>query len=153
MTLSQTNTAPANGLPDPLRQAEFYDSVPTKRLIAWFLDGLIILGLTLLTLPFTLFLGLLFLMPLYAVIGFAYRVVTLSTGSATLGMRLVAIQMRQQSGHRFDLGTAFLHTLGFYVSFAIPLIQVASIVLMLTSARGQGLTDHVLGTTALNRRR
>jgi hypothetical protein len=31
-------------------------------------------------------------------------------------------------------------------------LQVASVVLMLTSRRGQGLSDHVLGTVALNRR-
>jgi hypothetical protein len=31
-------------------------------------------------------------------------------------------------------------------------LQLISIVLMLVTARGQGLTDHVLGTTAINLR-
>ncbi|MGJ8558402.1 MAG: RDD family protein, partial [Sulfitobacter geojensis] len=43
--------------------------------------------------------------------------------------------------------------LGYSVSFAIPVLQLISIVLMLTSARRQGLTDMVLGTVALNKRR
>ncbi|MEO1734456.1 MAG: RDD family protein, partial [Pseudomonadota bacterium] len=37
-------------------------------------------------------------------------------------------------------------------SFAFPIVQVISVVLMLTNARAQGLTDHVLGTVALARR-
>ena len=33
------------------------------------------------------------------------------------------------------------------------LVQVVSVILMFTSSRGQGLTDHVLGTVAINRPR
>jgi len=46
---------------------------------------------------------------------------------------------------------AFWHTLGFSISLAIPLLQVISIGLMLTSRRGQGLTDHLLGSVAIHR--
>ncbi|HSG55282.1 MAG TPA: RDD family protein, partial [Paracoccaceae bacterium] len=46
---------------------------------------------------------------------------------------------------------AVAHTLGLSISFAMPLLQVVSIILMLTTARKQGLTDHLLGTVALNR--
>ena len=56
------------------------------------------------------------------------------------------------ASRRFDLGLAFAHTLGLTISFALPLLQVASIVLMLTRPRGEGLSDLVLGTVALNRR-
>jgi uncharacterized RDD family membrane protein YckC len=66
-------------------------------------------------------------------------------------MRLVSIEMRRADGDRFDLGTAFLHTLGFHVSFAFFVVQIVSIVLMLTTNRAQGLTDHLLGTVAINR--
>ncbi len=86
-----------------------------------------------------------------AVVGFIYRVVTLASGSATWGMRLVSIEMRRQTGDLFDLATALLHTTGFYVSFAFPLLQLVSVILMLTSSRSQGLTDLVMGTVALNR--
>jgi uncharacterized RDD family membrane protein YckC len=139
-------------LPDPESQPEFYADVPAKRLVAFVVDTLVILALSLLVVPFTAFTGLFFFPVLMAVIGFAYRVVTLAQGSATWGMRLVAIEFRARDGGRFDLGLAFAHTLGLTVSFALPLLQLASIVLMLTQPRGQGLSDMVLGTVAVNRR-
>ena len=102
--------------------------------------------------PFTAFVALFFFLGLMAVVGFAYRVLTLANGSATLGMRLLAIEFRDHTGARFDLGTAFLHTVGYSISWAVAPLQLISIVLMATSGRGQGLTDMVLGSAALNRR-
>jgi len=139
-------------IPDPLSQPDFYADVPAKRLIAWVADTVLVALICLLILPFTAFTGILFFPALMLVVGFAYRVVTLARGSATWGMRLTAIEFRTLSGARFDLTLAFLHTLGFTVSCAFFPLQVVSIVLMLTTARGQGLSDHLLGTVALNRR-
>jgi uncharacterized RDD family membrane protein YckC len=139
-------------IPDPDMQPQFYAGVPTKRLLAFGVDTVIIMALTLVVIPFTAFIGLFFLPFLYVVLGFAYRVVTLSRSSATWGMQLMAIELRTRDDQRFDLPTAFLHTLGFVVSLGMPLLQVISIVLMLSTERGQGLTDMVLGTVALNRR-
>ena len=68
-------------------------------------------------------------------------------------MRLTAIEFRDRSGAHLDSATAFLHTLGYAVSVAMFPLQLLSIGLMLTTARKQGLTDHVLGTVALNRSR
>lgn len=139
-------------IPDPDMQPQFYAGVPTKRLLAFGVDTVIIMALTLVVIPFTAFISLFFLPFLYVVLGFAYRVVTLSRSSATWGMQLMAIELRTRDDQRFDLPTAFLHTLGFVVSLGMPLLQVISIVLMLSTERGQGLTDMVLGTVALNRR-
>lgn len=139
-------------LPDPDTQPEFYADVAAKRLVAFVVDTVVIIVLSLLVVPFTAFTGLFFFPVLMAVIGFAYRVVTIARGSATWGMRLVAIEFRAADGRRFDLGLAFAHTLGLAISFALPLLQVISIVLMLTRPRGEGLSDLVLGTVALNRR-
>lgn len=133
-------------------QPQFYEGVPAKRLLAFFVDTLIILALTLIAIPFTAFIGLFFLPFLYLAIGFAYRVVTLSRSSATWGMQLMAIELRTNDDARFDLPLAFFHTLGFVVSLAMPLLQLISIVLMLSTDRRQGLTDMALGTVALNRR-
>ena len=47
---------------------------------------------------------------------------------------------------------AALHTGLFYLACMIPVFQVGSIIMMLASARGQGLGDMVLNTVALNRR-
>ncbi|MDW3116735.1 RDD family protein [Roseovarius pacificus] len=139
-------------LPDPITQPEFYSDVPAKRLLAWVVDTVLIVLICLLIVPFTAFTGLFFFPFLLLVVGFAYRVVTIARGSATWGMRLVSLEFRKLDGQRFDLSMALLHTLGLTISFGFPILQVISIVLMLTTERGQGLSDHVLGTVALNRR-
>lgn len=138
--------------PDPDMQPQFYDGVPTKRLLAWVVDTIIIVGLTMVVIPFTAFVGLFFLPFLYLVLGFAYRVVTLSRSSATWGMQLMAIEFRTRNDARFELPDAFLHTLGYSVSLAMAPLQLISIVLMLSTERRQGLSDMVLGTVAINRR-
>ncbi|WP_108484302.1 RDD family protein [Oceaniglobus ichthyenteri] len=146
------DTAPVNwGLPDPDRQSGFYENVPSKRLLAWVVDVVIIGVITAVLVPFTLFIGLFFLPMLFGVISFMYRVVSLANWSGTPGMRLMAIELRTSQGARFDLMAAFLHTLGYAVSVTFFPVQLISIVLMLTSARAQGLTDYVMGTAALNR--
>lgn len=139
-------------LPDPARQPQFYSSVPAKRLFAWIVDLVLIVFLCVLALPLTGFLGIFFWPVMLLVLGFAYRVVTLANGSATWGMRFAGIELRDSHGARFDLSLALAHTIGYSVSVAFPILQVISVVLMLTGARGQGLTDLFLGTVALNRR-
>ena len=139
-------------LPDPHTQPQFYTSVPTKRLLAWVVDFLMVAILCVIIVPFTAFTGVFFFPLLMLVVGFAYRVITLANGASTWGMRLMAIELRTATGARPDLAAAFLHTLGYSVSMAFPVLQVISIVLMLTSSRGQGLTDHVMGTVMINRR-
>lgn len=139
------------GLPDPDLQGEFYADIPIKRAIAWVLDTILISMLTGLAVMLTAGIGIFFIGFLYLVIGFIYRVVSLSNSSATLGMRMTAIEFRTHRGERLDLGTAFLHTLGFYASISFVFPQIISIILILTSARAQGLTDMVLGSAAINR--
>lgn len=124
---------------------------PVKRLLAWVVDVLLIAVLTAVVVPFTLFIGLFFLPVLYAVLSFLYRWVTLANGSATWGMRLFAVSIRQPDGAPLDSSTAFLHTAGYFVSVIVFPLQLISIALMLISPNRQGLTDHVLGTVALNR--
>lgn len=139
-------------LPDPFRQPQFYRSVPMKRLIAWIIDTVLILVLCAGVVVLTAFVGLFIWPLLILVIGFAYRVVTLANGSATFGMRFTGIELRGADGARFDMDLALAHTAGYTLSFALPVLQVISVVMMLTGARGQGLSDAFLGTVALNRR-
>ena len=147
MTMTDTRWA----LPDPDLSPELYADVPLKRAIAWVADFVVIAVLTAIVVPFTFFTGVFFLPVLFMFVGFLYRWATISSGSATWGMRLAAIEFRTASGEKFDSGTAFLHTLGYTISVAVFPLQLVSIVLMLISDRRQGLTDHVLGTVALNR--
>jgi len=147
--MTQTDAA-LWGLPDPDTQSEFYADVPVKRLIAWVFDALLIFLTAFLISLLTVGIGFFFFGVLIVAVAFVYRTVSLANRSATLGMRLVAIEMRNQRGERFDLATAALHTLAYQVSVSMVVPQIISIVLMLTSARAQGLTDHALGTAALN---
>lgn len=139
------------GLPDPDRQPAFYDSVATKRALAFLVDLIIGVVLAALIVPFTAFTGIFFFPFLVAVVSFAYRVITIANGSATLGMRFMGIEFRDRNGKRFDLGMAVLHTALFTIWCSIGLAQVVSIVLMATTARGQGLSDLLLGSAAINR--
>lgn len=139
-------------IPDPERQAEFYADVPLKRALAWVIDTLIIVAICMLIVLATLFVSALFWPLLLLAVGLAYRTATLAQRSATLGMRLLSIEFRTMKGERLDMTQAFLHSLGLTISFAIPVIQIISAVLMVTTQRGQGLTDFALGTVALNRR-
>ncbi|APG47420.1 RDD family protein [Phaeobacter porticola] len=139
-------------LPDPDYQAAFYQFVTSKRLFAWLMDSVLITILASIAVVLTAFTGLLIWPLLYLVIGFVYRVATIAAGSATWGMMIAGIELRDLSGRKLDTQGAVLHTAGYSISMAFPVLQVISILMMLTSSRGQGLTDAVLGTVVLNRR-
>ncbi|RBW60149.1 RDD family protein [Ruegeria sp. A3M17] len=139
-------------LPDPDRQPEFYQSVATKRFIAWLFDIAFISLLCTVAILLTFGLGFFLLALIYAVVSFVYRVITIANGSATLGMRFMGIELRDSFGSRMDLGKAVAHTAGYFVSMAFPVIQIISVIMMLTSARGQGLTDAFLATVMINQR-
>lgn len=149
--MTHTMTDPAWALPEPETHPELYADTVSKRFIAWVVDVLLISVVTMLIVPFTAFTALFFLPLLYAAISFLYRWWSLASRSATPGMRLTSIELRTSTGQRFDTGTAFLHTAGYFVSVAIFPLQLISIILMLMSGRKQGLTDHILGTAAINR--
>lgn len=139
-------------LPDPDSQPEFYQSVATKRFFAWLFDIAFISLLCTVAILLTFGMGFFILALIYAVISFIYRVVTIANGSATLGMRFMGIELRDAFGARMDTGKAIAHTAGYFVSMAIPVLQIISVVMMVTSARCQGLTDAFLGTVMINQR-
>lgn len=140
----------STGLPDPHSEADFYDSVPTKRALAWLIDVIIVAIICSFVAVFSLF-TLVLLLPLYLVVDFIYRTWTLSSESATWGMRMMSIEFRRPNGERFDGGTAFFHTLGYMISIVNFPLQMISIVTILLSEKKQSLTDFVLGTAAINR--
>mgnify|MGYP000748929006 CR=1 FL=1 len=137
--------------PDPFRAPQFYASVPSKRLIAWIIDTAITALLSVLIVPFTAFTALFFFPLLFLVIGFGYRALTIGASSATWGMRMMSIELRDARGERFDFSQALVHTLGYSISMAFVIVQIVSIIMMLGSARGQSLTDMALGSVMINR--
>ncbi len=141
----------ATGLPDPLTHPEFYRDVAFKRALAWLIDSLLISLLVAVIVVLTLGIGLFFFWFLYLGVGFAYRVASISAHSATPGMWLMAIELREADGARLAPATALLHTLGYTFSVAFVMPQVLSVVLMVLTPRGQGLSDLFLGTAMINR--
>lgn len=127
-----------------------YDGVTIKRGLAWVFDVVVIAVLCALVLPFTAFTGIFFFPALMLFVGFFYRWFTLAGSSATWGMHMVGIRFRDLHGAPFSSGLAFAHTLGYTISITIAPLQLISIILMLATPRGQGLSDLVLGTEAIN---
>lgn len=139
-------------LPDPELQPDFYKDVPLKRLLAWCIDAALTGLACIIILPFTAFTGIFFFPLLFLIVGFAYRTVTIANSSATWGMRVLAIELRKSDGEQMDAASAFAHTLGYTLSWPVPVFQLISVIMMASTARGQGLSDHVLGTVMINRR-
>ena len=109
------------------------------------------LAILIITSPFTFFVSL-FLFPFfYEAIDFIYRTATQSKGSATIGMRIMAIELRHESGHWLDFITSVFHTIGLYVSYAFVLVQLLSIGMMVMRDDRKSLTDMVIGTVMVNR--
>lgn len=152
-----TYSDPTLTLPDPVEKPEFYAGVPMKRFLAWVFDFILIAFVSALIFVITIVpvaltvLGV-FLYPfMFMVIGFFYRWSTLAGGSATWGMRMMAIEIREANGQRLSTGNAFWHTLGYSLSMSMGVVQMVSMIMMMLSERGQGLTDMVLDTAAINR--
>ena len=142
-----------SSLPDPDRQAIFYDGIPAKRLFAWVVDvalifiAMLLLGLLTLTLAW-------FLWPLFWIAtSFLYRSLSIGAGSATLGMRLMNIELRNDRGQRLSGTEAMMHTGGYLLCASFFLPQVLSIGMIALSQRHQSLPDAFLGTAAIHRPR
>jgi uncharacterized RDD family membrane protein YckC len=144
-------TATSFGLPDPATLPAFYQGVTAKRGIAWVIDTVLIAIVAAAVLPLTLFTGIFFFPLMIIFAGFFYRWAMLRAASATFGMMLMAIEFRDHQGARLTPAAAFSHTLLFSISTAVPPLQLLSICAMILTPRGQGLTDHLLGTAAINR--
>lgn len=138
-------------LPDPELQPEFYQDVPLKRALAWGIDLLATLVLTVVALAFTLFLGAFFLPLFFAIISVAYRTVMLARYGATLGMMVTALKWRHLDGRPPDPLTAFYYAAIHAGQWAVFPVQIASIVMILVTPYRQGLNDSLLGTTMLHR--
>lgn len=143
----------SHALPDPEHDHVFYDGVPAKRLFAWIVDVIVVtastfvLGLLSLTL-------LWWVWPLaYLTIDFLYRTLSIASGSATLGMRLMNIELRGSGGARLTRAEAVLHTLCYMVAAGFVILQLISVVMIALGPRHQGLHDLLIGSAAINRPR
>jgi uncharacterized RDD family membrane protein YckC len=143
----------STALPDPDYDHAFYDGVPAKRLFAWVVDVLIVTVITFILGLLTLSV-LWWIWPLtFIAVSFLYRAGSIAAWSATPGMRLMNIELRNSMGARFSGGEAVLHTLAFMVATGFLILQIISIVMMVLGSRHQGLHDILIGSAAINRPR
>jgi len=140
-----------SGLPDPDLDSRFYDGVPTSRLIAWVIDGVVTFVLTLLLALVSFGLGFFIFPFMWLVLGFFYRSASIAAMSATPGMRLVGIEFRDRDGRRFTAGLALAHTAIFTFASGVMLLQLVSIMMIVGTRYQQSLQDMILGSTAINR--
>jgi uncharacterized RDD family membrane protein YckC len=150
--------SPEIGLFDPVSRPELYDGVLAKRVVAFFIDAIIVALLMIpaaLVVAFlgivTLGIGWILFAPLFAIVALGYVALTLGGDrSATVGQRTLGIEMRILDGKRPYPLLAAIHALIFWFSVSVltPLILIVG----LLSGRSRLLHDLVLNTVFLNSR-
>ena len=149
-TFGQDWIGARHGLPDPDADPQFYEGVPARRLLAAFIDFVALWGAAFLFLIGTLGIGFFVLGLFLLVADFAHRVIMISAGSATIGMRLARIELRRRDGRRFDMAHAIGHTLLFYLASVSVIAQLISVIMMMGSPLGRGLHDLPFGSTMIS---
>jgi uncharacterized RDD family membrane protein YckC len=141
---------------DPVRQPELFDGVIFKRLVAFIIDAVIIsvllvaayvavalLGILTLGLAWLLF-GLVF-----PAVGLGYNAVTIGgKNSATLGQRMMGLEVRMWYGGKVTPLVAAFHALLFWFSLVVfcPILLWA-----LFDSRKRCLHDILAGVLFINR--
>jgi len=144
---------------DPLRQPEFFDGVVPRRIMAFLID-LVILAVPVILLAFfillfgivTLGLGLMlfWLLPAAATIWALvyYGVCFAGVESATLGMRMMDLEMRTWYGGRSYFLLGAVHAVGYWIS--VSALTPFILLVCLFNARRRLLHDMLLGTIVVN---
>ncbi|MEM9781199.1 MAG: RDD family protein [Pseudomonadota bacterium] len=150
--------APLDSLPTPDREPQFYDGVRLRRLAAFGVDLIVILillgGVAMIGVVvglLTFGLGLAFVIPAFALTGLAYRTTLIAERSATLGMMLMGIELRDNMGRPLSLPLAFLHTCGFTAMTYLPPVLIASLIYAGVNQYGRTLHDALFQVTMINR--
>jgi uncharacterized RDD family membrane protein YckC len=156
MSDNGTRTGADRFVYDPARDADLFDGILSKRIVAFIIDAVMIVALmipaALLVGIFglvTLGIGWLLFSPLFAIVALGYIALTLGgSRSATLGMQIAGVEMRTWSGQKMFPLLAILHAILFWVSVSVltPLVLLVG----LFTARRQLLHDLLLGVVALN---
>ena len=138
-------------LPDPDYDRAFYDGVLPKRFFAWVIDASLIVAVLLLLSIVTAGIALVLWIPLHAGLAFLYRSTMLHRRSATLGMQVMAIELRGPAGAPLTRAQAMLHTGAYLVAATIFVIQLVSIGMMIARPYNRSLGDELVGSVMINR--
>ena len=91
------------------------------------------------------------IMVMFSLTGFIYRWIMLAQRSATVGMMLTGIEVRDGNGDPMTSGTGFIHTAGFYATFLfLPLLFIGWF-LMFSAPHRRAMHDLILGSVVINR--
>lgn len=163
--MTKADTAPDTGeglrpyayFPDT--QPELFAGVLGRRFVAFLIDAVIILTLTFAGVLVLLVLGVLTFGLAWLLIGLVFPAAALGytgltlggTASATIGMRMVGLQMRTWYGAPIYFVLAVVHAVLFWVSVSAltPLILLVGFF----NQRRRLLHDFLLGTVVINARR
>ena len=156
--IGPTTAAPADFY-DPAARPEYFSGVLARRIMAFLLDAVIVALPVLFAVLFIFLFGLVtfglgwflyWLLPagtaIWAVL--YYGLCFGSPASATLGMRLMEIEMRTTYGGRAYFLLGAVHAVIYWISVSAltPLILLVG----LANARGRLLHDFLLGTVVVN---
>lgn len=144
--------------PDPLAEPDLFDGVLPRRVTAYVLDLVLILGLWvalsmafgvagILTFGALTPLGLIVL----AVLPVGYHTFFIGRDGATPGMRVFDLEVRSWTGRPPDTSQAFLTTVLFYASISLTAWLV--LLVPLFTDRSRTLHDILAGTIVLRRTR
>lgn len=138
------------GSPDPLNRPELFEGIVTRRVLAYLIDVAIVLGILAflwLLVAITLFMLSSIAGILTPLIPLAYHTLLIGgRDSATIGMRLMGIQVRTLDGGHPDYIHAGLLTLLFYGTMALTgLLLIAA----LFNDRNRCLHDWLSGTVTV----
>lgn len=146
------------GIPDPRTDPQFYDGIVMRRLMAFLVDTVIIflLWFVVIVLGFlftvlTVGLGAPLAMLFFSMSGFLYRWLLLSQRSATLGMMMTGIEVRDARGEQVSPGMAFFHTVAFYMTILMLPLAIIGWLLMASSPHRRTLHDTITGAVVINR--
>ena len=141
---------------DPVAQRKLFDGVLGKRFVAFLVDAVIVLLLLAVAAIVVLILGVItlslgwFLFPLvFPVIGLGYNAVTIGgPNSATIGQRLMGLEVRMWFGGKVTPIVAAFHALLFWLSLTIffPVLLWP-----LFDSRKRCLHDILAGVVVINR--
>lgn len=144
---------------DPVTQPEYFEGVLSRRLVAFLVDALMIIGPIVLLAIFIFVFGLVtlglgwmlfwLLSPAFIVWAITYNAITLgSRASATLGMRLMELEMRTWYGAPCYSLLGAVHAVCFWVSISVftPFVLLVA----LFNDRRRLLHDFLVGTVVVN---
>jgi uncharacterized RDD family membrane protein YckC len=147
---------------DPNRNPEFFEGVLSRRVVAFFVDVCLIVGPIIFLAFFIFIFGLVtlglgwllfwLLSPLFVIWAVVYVGATMgSPHSATIGMRMVDLELRTWYGGKMYFLLAAVHVIFFWisVSFLSPLILLVALV----NRQHRLLHDFCTGTVMVNNER